>query len=91
LLATSTSPARFCAACDTRVSDSGNDALAILCIFGLASIAAIASRNAADAATGVTSAPSASRSRRIARACSCETRDSLTPSSAPMSYIVTSS
>jgi hypothetical protein len=55
-----------------------------------ASRAAIASRNAAEAATGVISAPRASRKRRIARACSCETRDSLTPSSAPMSFIVTS-
>jgi len=62
-----------------------------LAIFaGAASINAIASRSACEAATGVISAPSASRSRRIARACSCETRDSLTPSSAPMSFIVTS-
>ena len=34
--------------------------------------------------------PSAVRSRRIARACSCETRDSLTPISAPICFIVTS-
>ena len=31
-----------------------------------------------------------SRRRRIARACSCETRDSLTPISAPICFIVTS-
>jgi hypothetical protein len=62
-----------------------------LAIFaGLASISAIASRSACDAATGVISAPSASRKRRIALACSCDTRDSLTPSSAPMSFMVTS-
>jgi len=57
---------------------------------GLASIIAIASRRAAEAATGVISAPSASFNRRMARACNCETRDSLTPSSAPMSFMVTS-
>ena len=34
--------------------------------------------------------PSESRRRRMARACSCETRDSLTPISAPISFIVTS-
>jgi len=34
--------------------------------------------------------PSASRRRRIARACSCETRDSLTPISAPICFIVAS-
>ena len=34
--------------------------------------------------------PSASRRRRMARACSCETRDSLTPISAPICFIVTS-
>jgi hypothetical protein len=91
---TSTMPARRCAACDTRVSDSGSgsDAFAI---FGFgavdcASNAAIASRSASDAATGVISAPSASRSLRIARAWSCDTRDSFTPSSAPISFIVTS-
>jgi hypothetical protein len=33
---------------------------------------------------------SAARMRWIARACNCETRDSLTPSSAPISFIVTS-
>jgi hypothetical protein len=43
----------------------------------------------------VTSAPgiideSASLSRRIARACNCETRDSLTPISAPICFIVAS-
>jgi hypothetical protein len=62
------------------------DALAIRGV----SIAATAARSAAEAATGVVSAPSASRNRRIARACSCDTRDSFTPSSAPMSFIVTS-
>ena len=34
--------------------------------------------------------PSASRSRRMARACSCDTRDSLTPISAPICFIVAS-
>jgi hypothetical protein len=34
--------------------------------------------------------PRASRSRRMARACSCETRDSLTPISAPICFIVAS-
>jgi hypothetical protein len=33
---------------------------------------------------------SAWRSRWIARACSCDTRDSFTPSSAPICFIVTS-
>jgi hypothetical protein len=66
---------------------AGSDAFAIL---GFASSAAIASRSASEAATGVISAPSASRSRRMARACSCDTRDSFTPNSAPMSFIVTS-
>jgi hypothetical protein len=33
---------------------------------------------------------SACRSRRMARACSCDTRDSFTPISAPISFIVTS-
>ena len=33
---------------------------------------------------------SASRSRRMARACSCDTRDSLTPISAPICFIVAS-
>jgi len=52
--------------------------------------AANAACNAADAAMGVISAPRASRSRLIARACNCDTRDSLTPSSVPMSFMVTS-
>ncbi len=34
--------------------------------------------------------PSASRRRRMARACSCETRDSFTPISAPICFMVTS-
>jgi hypothetical protein len=34
--------------------------------------------------------PSAPRSRRIARACNCDTRDSLTPISVPICFIVTS-
>jgi hypothetical protein len=33
---------------------------------------------------------SAARSRWIARACSCDTRDSFTPSSVPICFIVTS-
>ena len=60
--------ARFCAACDTRVSDSGSEAFAIC---GLGSNARMALRSASAAAIGVTSAPSASRNRSIARACSC--------------------
>jgi len=55
-----------------------------------ASNMANASRNAAEAAIGVISAPSASFIRLMARACNCDTRDSLTPSSAPMSFMVTS-
>jgi hypothetical protein len=35
-------------------------------------------------------APRASRRRRMARACSCDTRDSLTPISAPICFIVAS-
>jgi len=95
LLAISTNPARFCAACDTRVSDSGREAFAIVGLMAAAigfpaSKAANAAFSAADAAIGVISAPSASRSRLMARACSCDTRDSLTPSSVPMSFMVTS-
>jgi hypothetical protein len=41
-------------------------------------------------ASGVISQASAWRSRWIARACNCETRDSFTPSSAPICFIVTS-
>jgi len=55
-----------------------------------ASNAANAARNAADAAIGVVSAPSASRIRLMARACNCDTRDSFTPNSAPMSFMVAS-
>jgi hypothetical protein len=36
------------------------------------------------------SALSTCRRRRIARACNCDTRDSFTPISAPISFIVTS-
>jgi len=96
----STSAARFCAASDNRVSESGIEIWAAIpveagasdafAMRGLVSIAAIALRRAVDAAIGVTSVPSASRKRRIARAWSCETRDSLTPNSAPMSFMVTS-
>jgi len=41
-------------------------------------------------ANGVISQASAWRRRWTARACSCETRDSLTPNSAPICFIVTS-
>lgn len=79
--------ARRSADAATRVSAGGlRRALAIR---GLP-IAASALRRIAGATIAVASAPSAARSRRIARACSCETRDSFTPSSAPMSFIVTS-
>jgi len=43
----------------------------------------------AASSIGIT-ATSASFSRRIARACSCETRDSFTPISAPICFIVAS-
>jgi len=43
----------------------------------------------AASAAGIDPA-SASRRRRIARACSCDTRDSLTPISAPICFIVAS-
>jgi hypothetical protein len=79
--------ARRAAAAGTRVSEPGSDALAIT---GLAWKVRIADRMAATAVAGVVFEPSASRSRRKARACSCDTRDSLTPSSAPISFIVTS-
>jgi hypothetical protein len=49
-----------------------------------------AERSAAAASAGPSVLPRASRSRRIARACSCETRDSFTPISRPMFFIVTS-
>jgi hypothetical protein len=44
----------------------------------------------AAACTGGTIDPNASRRRRMARACSCDTRDSLTPISAPICFIVAS-
>jgi len=42
------------------------------------------------ACAGATELPSASRSRRMARACNWLTRDSLTPISWPICFIVTS-
>jgi hypothetical protein len=50
----------------------------------------IALRITCIASTCGTSVPRASRSRRIARAWSCDTRDSLTPISAPICFIVAS-
>jgi hypothetical protein len=44
----------------------------------------------ASHASGTVLAASACRSLCTARACSCDTRDSFTPSSVPMSFIVTS-
>jgi hypothetical protein len=59
-------------------------------IFGFCWKARIAVRIALAASCGSTIVPSASRRRRMARACSCETRDSLTPISAPICFIVAS-
>jgi len=50
----------------------------------------IALRITLTASAAGTIEPSASRSRRIARAWSCETRDSFTPISAPICFIVAS-
>jgi hypothetical protein len=50
----------------------------------------MAVRMTVAASAGGTAEPSASRRRRMARACSCETRDSLTPISAPICFIVAS-
>jgi hypothetical protein len=61
-----------------------------LAIFGFCEKVSTAARIDATAAAGVVSVPSASRKRRSARACNCDTRDSFTPSSAPISFIVTS-
>jgi hypothetical protein len=49
-----------------------------------------ASTSALAASAGLIVALRASLRRRIARACSCETRDSLTPISAPICFIVAS-
>jgi len=59
-------------------------------IFGFCWNSRIAVRMTFTASAFVIIAPSASRSRRIARACNCETRDSLTPISAPICFIVAS-
>jgi hypothetical protein len=50
----------------------------------------IALRITLAASAAGTTVPRASRRRRIARAWSCETRDSLTPISAPICFIVAS-
>jgi cyanophycinase-like exopeptidase len=50
----------------------------------------MAERMIATASAPGASADSAVRSRPMARACSCETRDSLTPISAPICFIVAS-
>jgi hypothetical protein len=47
-------------------------------------------RIAFTSCAGARSGPSAFRRRWTARACSCETRDSFTPISAPICFIVTS-
>jgi len=65
----------------------GSEALAIT---GFTWKARMAARSDFAATAGVASAPSASRRRLSARACSCDTRDSFTPSSLPISFIVTS-
>jgi hypothetical protein len=49
-----------------------------------------ASTSARAASAGRMAALNASRRRRIARACNCDTRDSFTPISAPISFIVAS-
>jgi dienelactone hydrolase len=59
-------------------------------IFGFCWNARIALRIACAASAGGTIDPRASRSLRTARAWSCETRDSLTPISAPICFIVAS-
>jgi len=50
----------------------------------------IAARSASFAASAGIMFSSASFNRRIARACSCDTRDSFTPISCPISFIVAS-
>jgi hypothetical protein len=60
-----------------------------LAIFGFWN-SRIALRITLAASAAGTIVPSASRSRRMARACSCDTRDSLTPISAPICFIVAS-
>jgi hypothetical protein len=47
-------------------------------------------RMTSAASAGDSVLPSASRRRRMARACSWDTRDSFTPISRPISFIVTS-
>jgi hypothetical protein len=61
-----------------------------LAIFGFCWNERIALRMMLAASAGGTADPSASRRRRIARACSWDTRDSLTPISAPICFMVTS-
>jgi hypothetical protein len=55
------------------------------CTTEFAGLTAVASH-----AIGIALVASACRRRWTARACNCDTRDSFTPSSAPMSFIVTS-
>jgi len=61
-----------------------------LAIFGFCWNSRIALRITFAASALANIVPSASRSRRIARACNWETRDSLTPISAPICFIVAS-
>jgi hypothetical protein len=78
------SPARPLAAVQPRLSSVA------LAIFGFCWNSRIALRIILAASACGTEEPSASRRRRIARAWSCETRDSLTPISAPICFIVAS-
>jgi hypothetical protein len=59
-------------------------------IVGFCWNARIAFRMIDAASAAGTAEPSASRRRRMARACSCDTRDSFTPISAPICFIVAS-
>jgi len=77
-------------AADNGTTTAGTLSSVAFAIRGFCWNSSIAVRIAfAASAAGITPA-SASRSRRIARACSCDTRDSLTPISAPICFIVAS-
>ena len=72
----------------TAVLSQASNAAALATTPRLAAKTTSASR--ISTATAAPISPSDWRRRRIARACNCETRDSLTPISAPISFIVTS-
>jgi hypothetical protein len=57
---------------------------------GVSAVMTGRSRTAAPVGRAGRDGSSAARSRWIARACSCDTRDSFTPSSAPICFMVTS-